>query len=68
VEATGGGVVSSDRPERVDLGRLRHKHVVGYCQTDSNQSQFTANSVNLPGTELTPLGESGGTVELEVLS
>jgi hypothetical protein len=40
----------------------------GYCQTDSNQSQFPANSVNLPGTELPPLGESGGTVELEALS
>jgi len=42
--------------------------VRGSCQTDSNQSQFPADSVNLPGTKLAPLGESGGAVELEILS
>ena len=41
---------------------------IGSCQTDSNQSQFPADSVNLPGTKLAPLGESGGAVELEILS
>ena len=40
----------------------------GCCQTDSNQSQFAADSVNLCGTNLTPLGESGGAVQLEVFS
>ena len=40
----------------------------GCCQTDSNQSQFAANSVNLTGTELAPLGESGASIQLEVFS
>ena len=37
-------------------------------QTDSNQSQFAAKSLNLCGTELAPFGESGGTVDLEIVS
>lgn len=38
------------------------------CQTVSNWSQKPARSPNLPGTKLTPLSESGGAVELEVLA
>ncbi len=38
------------------------------CQTNSNQSQFPADSVNLSGTKLTPLGESGGACQLEGIS
>ena len=58
---------------RIHYNTVRPHSALGYrppgcCQTDSNQSQFAANSVNLSGTELTPLGESGGTVELDVLS
>ena len=36
------------------------------CQTNANQSQFPAFVVNLYGTKLTPLSESGGAVELEI--
>ena len=36
------------------------------CQTNSNQSLFATKGVNLPGTKLTPLGESSGAVELEI--
>ena len=35
------------------------------CQTNSNQSQFAAETVNLSGTKLTPLGKSGGPGQLE---
>ncbi|WP_435137485.1 hypothetical protein [Pseudopelagicola sp. nBUS_19] len=35
---------------------------VGCCQTNANQSQIAAEDVNLCGTKLTPLGESGGPV------
>ena len=38
----------------------------GCCQTDSNQSQFPPDYRNLCRTELAPLGESGGAVELEI--
>ncbi len=44
------------------------EYIEGCCQTDSNPSQFPAESVNLPGTKLAPLGESSGAVTLEVLS
>jgi len=49
-------------------GVVHEEDLLWCCQMDSNQSPFPANSVNLPGTELPPLGESDGTVELEVLS
>ena len=42
--------------------------VRGCFQTILNQPQFAAGSVNLFGTKLAPLGESGGTVELEIIS
>ncbi|CUH41240.1 hypothetical protein RUM4293_00108 [Ruegeria atlantica] len=35
------------------------------CQTNSNQSQFAAETVNLSGTKLTPLAKSGGACQLE---
>ena len=35
------------------------------CQTNSNQSRFAPECVNLCGAELAPLGECGGPVELE---
>lgn len=38
------------------------------CQTNSNQSQFAEECANLPGTKLTPLGESSASVELEIVS
>ena len=38
------------------------------CQTNSNQSQFAAKGLNLPGTKLAPLGESGGSVEFEIVT
>ena len=38
------------------------------CQTNSNQSQFTAKTVNLSGTKLTPLGKSGGACQFECVS
>ena len=40
----------------------------GCWQTNSNQSLFAADSVNLCETKEAPLGESGGTVQLEVLA
>ncbi len=40
----------------------------GEYRTNANQSQFAAKSRNLRGTKLAPLGESGGAVDLEVLS
>ena len=38
------------------------------CQTDSNQSQYGPKCRNLFPTNLTPLGESGVTVKLEIVS
>ena len=38
------------------------------CQTNSNQSQFAPECVNLCGTKLTSLRECGGSVELEVVA
>jgi len=38
------------------------------CQTVSNRSQFAAKYRNLCRTELAPLGESSGTVKLEIVS
>jgi len=38
------------------------------CQTNSNQSQFTAECVNLSGIVLTQLGKSGASVELEIVT
>ena len=52
---------------RVDQAK-RLKQLERCCQTDSNQSKFPANSVNLPGTELAPFGESGASIQLEVFS
>lgn len=40
----------------------------GCCQTNSNQSQFAPECVNLCGTKLAPLGKCGGSVELEVVA
>jgi ABC-type sugar transport system ATPase subunit len=39
-----------------------------WCQTNSNQSQFASKRANLYGTKKAPLSESGGAVQLEVLS
>ena len=44
---------------------IRH---CGGRQMNSNQFQFAAETVNLSGTKLAPLGESGGTGLLEVCS
>ena len=38
------------------------------CQTNSNQSQFAAETANLSGTKLTPLAKSGGAGQLEGVS
>ena len=38
------------------------------CQTDSNESQFAAKCLNLCRTKLAPLGQSGGSVELEIVT
>ena len=38
------------------------------CQTNSNQFQLTTECVNLSGTKLPPLGESGASVEFETVS
>jgi hypothetical protein len=54
--------------DRAEQAARRVRLSGGSCQTISNWSQFLANSVNLPGTKLAPLGESGGAVELEILS
>ncbi len=43
-------------------------HPAGRCQTNSNQSQFTAECLNLRRAKLSPLGKSGGTVELEIVA
>ena len=40
----------------------------GCCQTNSNQSQHAAKCQNLCRTKLAPLGESGGSVVLEIVS
>ena len=39
-----------------------------WCQTNSNQSQFAAEYMNLCGTKLPPLGQSGASVKLEIVS
>lgn len=46
----------------------RMEGIEGWCQTNSNQSQFAAVCVNLCGTKLAPLGKCGGSVELEVVA
>lgn len=38
------------------------------CLKNSNQSQFAAASVNLPGTKLAPFSKSSGPVELEIVA
>ena len=38
------------------------------CQTNANQSQFTAECRNLGGTKQAPLGKGGGTVEFEIVA
>ncbi len=40
----------------------------GCCQTDENSSQFPSNGKLLGYKKATPLGESGGAVQLEILS
>ncbi len=40
--------------------------VVGWCQTNSNQSLQGQRACPLCRAELTPLGESGGSVQLEI--
>ncbi len=51
-------------------GRLHFDNLVveGCCQTNSNQSQFAAETANLSGTKLTPLAKSGGAGQLEGVS
>ena len=49
-------------------GAVRLEADGGRCQTNSNHSQFAANSVNLSGTKLAPLGKSGGACHLEDVS
>ena len=44
------------------------KEILWWCQTNSNQSQFAGKHANLCGTKKAPLSESGGAVQLEVLS
>ncbi len=41
------------------------EYLDGCCQTNSNQSQFTAETANLFRTKLTPLAKSGGACQLE---
>ncbi len=62
-DALGGRV-----PLIVGVGALRTDEAEGCCQTNSNQSQFAPECVNLCGTKLTPLRECGGSVELEVVA
>lgn len=42
--------------------------LVRCCQTDSYQSQFAAEYMNLCGTKLAPFGESSASGQLEILS
>ena len=44
------------------------KRCRGWCQTNSNQSQFSPNCVNLCGTKLAPLGKCGASVEFEIVT
>jgi hypothetical protein len=39
-----------------------------YCQTNANSSQFSSNRNLLGCAEVTLLGQSGGTVQLEIVS
>jgi hypothetical protein len=43
-------------------------YLLGWCQTNANQSLFAQTHSALCRKELTPLGESGGAVQLEILS
>ncbi len=62
-----GGIVAGHG--RVAAARkLGYDKVPGCCQTNSNQSQFAPECVNLCGTKLAPLGKCGGSVELEVVA
>ena len=47
---------------------LRRERSGWCCQTNSNQSQFAAETANLSGTKLTPLAKSGGAGQLEGVS
>jgi hypothetical protein len=47
------------RIKRGDRMKTRRLPMAGRCQTVSNWSQFSANTVNLPSAKLTPLGEMG---------
>jgi hypothetical protein len=40
--------------------------IMGCCQTNANQSQFLGNLHLLGCAEGAPLGQSGGTVQLEI--
>ncbi|PUB11873.1 alpha/beta family hydrolase [Yoonia sediminilitoris] len=44
------------------------KEFLRWCQTNSNQSQFAPECMNLCGTKLTPLRECGGSVEFEIVA
>jgi hypothetical protein len=44
------------------------EEALGWCQTNSNQSQFARNRTNLCGTKKAPPGKGRGAVELVVLS
>ena len=65
-----GGLASrgncAGNPGSLDMGK-GDKGVWRWCQTNSNQSQYDPECVNLCGTKLAPLGESGGSVELEIV-
>lgn len=58
------GLVALTKYGQISRERQRQP---GCCRTDANQSQFAAKSLNLCGTELAPFGESGGTVDLEIV-
>ena len=49
-------------------GDINFKHIDGCCQTESNQSLQGQVRYPLYRTELAPLGQSGGTALLEILS
>ena len=54
---------SAEEKIHIVLAGLRGEETIsGWCQINSNQSQFTGKSSYLCRTKLTPLSESGGTV------
>ena len=67
---TSGTRKSSGEKIVKDIKRATRKQYSseGWCQTNSNQSQFTPKYRNLCRTKQAPLGEGGGAVELEIVS